>query len=121
VSATLYTIIGLIIAAIGTIGYPMWVNRKKEKTTLTVQDSLDSRSVAAMFKDERDRLQRRIDVMAAAHEQQIRAVRAEAESALSKVEASWKAQYSHDQAQIADLRAEVQGLYRQLYQQRPGS
>ena len=119
-SATIDTIIGLIIAAIGTIGYPMWVNRKKDKTTLTVQDSLDSRSVAQMFKDERDMLQRRLDAVSAAHEQQMQALRLESERALARVEAHWRAQHDADQTQINDLRVELNGLYRQL-NQRSGS
>jgi hypothetical protein len=119
VSATIYTIIGLIIAAVGTIGYPMFVNRKKDKTSHTVQDSLDSRSVAQMFKDERDMLQRRMDAMAAAHEQQITALRLESERALARAEAKWRAQHEADQIQVNELRAELNGLYRQL-NQRPG-
>lgn len=115
-SATIYTIVGLIIAAIGTIGYPMWVNRKKEKSSLTVQDSLDSRSVAQMFKDERDMLQRRMDAMSAAHEQQIMTLRLESERALARAEAQWRAQHEADQVQINELRVELNGLYRQLNQ-----
>lgn len=119
-SATLYTIIGLIIAAVGTIGYPMWRNRKKDKNAAAESAALDSRSVAGMFKEERDRLQLRVDTMAAAHQRQIRDLRAEYDAALARVEAKWKVQHEADQAQIAELRTEVHGLYRQLNSQRPG-
>lgn len=118
-TATLFTIIGLIIAAVGTIAYPMWRNRKKDKNTAARNDSLDSRSVAGMFKEERDRLQLRLDTMAAAHQRQIRDLRVEYDAALGRAEAKWKAQHEADLAQIAELRAELQGLYRRLYQQ-PG-
>lgn len=116
-SATIYTIIGLVIAAVGTIAYPMWRNRKKDRNAAAESSALDSRSVAGMFKEERDRLQLRLDTMAAAHQRQIRDLRVEYDAALARAEAKWKAQHEADQAQIAELRAELQGLYRRLYQQ----
>jgi hypothetical protein len=121
VSATLDTILGLIVAAIGTIAYPMWRNRKKDQNAAIEKDALDSRSVAGMFKEERDRLQIRLDTTAAAHQRQIHDLRVEYDEALARAEAKWKVQHDADQAQIADLRTEVYGLYRQLNQHRPGT
>ncbi len=120
-SATLTTIVGLVLTAIGTIGWPMWVNRRKVKTAKVASQSLDSQSVAAMFKDERDRLQIRLDTAAIEHERQIRAARAEAASALAAAESAWRAQHEADQRQIAELREELHGLYRRLNRPPPGS
>jgi len=120
-SATLTTIVGLVLTFIGTIGWPMWVNRRKVKAAKVASQSLDSQSVAAMFKDERDRLQIRLDTMAAAHERQIRAVRVEAEVALAAAESARRAQHEADQRQIEELREELHGLYRRLNRPPPGS
>lgn len=119
-NATLGTILGLIVAVVGTIGYPMYRNRKKDRDAAAETVALDSRSVAGMFKEERDRLQLRVDTMAAAHQRQIRDLRVEYDAALARAEAKWKAQHEADQAQITELRTEVHGLYRQLNTQRPG-
>lgn len=120
-ATTLTTIVGLLLTAIGTIGWPMWVNRRKVSAAKVSSQSLDSQSVAAMFKDERDRLQIRLDTMAAAHERQIRAVRMESESALAAAEATWRAQHEADQRQIGELREELHGLYRRLNRPPPGA
>lgn len=120
-SATLYTIFGLVIAAFGTIGYPMWDNHRKKRTALVEQRSEDSRYMASEYKDDRDRLQLRVDTMAIAHDQQIRAVRAEAAAALATAESKWRAQHEADQAQIAELRTELYQLYRSLGRPHPGS
>lgn len=100
--ATTYTLIGLVLSALATIGLPLYLNRSKSVTTAKEQRTMDSQAVAQMFKDERDRLQLRMDAMQNEYEQQIAAMRAEYER------------------QIGELRAELQGLYRQLYQQRSG-
>lgn len=120
-ATTLTTIVGLLLTAIGTIGWPMWVNRRKVSAAKVSSQSLDSQSVAAMFKDERDRLQIRLDTMAATHERQIRAVRMEAESALAAAESAWRAQHEADQRQISELREELHGLYRRLNRPPPGA
>lgn len=120
-ATTLTTIVGLALTAIGTIGWPMWVNRRKVNAAKVSTQSLDSQSVAAMFKDERDRLQIRLDTMAAEHERQIRAVRQEAEAALSAAESTWRAQHESDQRQISELREELHSLYRRLNRSLPGT
>lgn len=117
----LTTILGLVVTAIGTIAFPMYLNRSKTKTTVAEQESVDSREVAKMFKEERDRLQLRLDTMQAGYEQRMVALRQENERALSAAKAVWQAQHEHDQAQITGLRDELQTLYRQLYRQPPPS
>jgi hypothetical protein len=119
-ATTLTTIVGLIITAVGTIGWPVWVNRRKSKGAFDTRQSLDSQSVATMFKDERDRLQIRLDAAAVAHAAEMRAYQAESQRALAAAEATWRAQHERDQAQIAELRDELYGLYRQLGRQQPG-
>lgn len=101
--ATTYTLFGLMIAALGTIGLPLYLNRSKNVTSAREQRTVDSQAVAQMFKDERDRLQLRMEVMQAEYERQITGMRTEYER------------------QITELHSELQGLYRQLYQQPPKS
>ena len=116
-SATVWTtLIGLLITAVGTIAFPVYLNRTKRQDTSIDQKSVDSREVAKMFKDERDRLQLRLDTMQADYERRMHELRLENAKALAEVEATWKARHERDQDQIADLRTELQGLYRQLYQ-----
>lgn len=100
--ATTYTLVGLVLSGLATIGLPLYLNRTKTVTTVTEQRTVDSQAVAQMFKDERDRLQLRMEAMQDEYERQITAMRTDYER------------------QIGELRAEVQNLYRQLYQQRPG-
>jgi hypothetical protein len=118
-SATGYTILGLIIAALGTIVLPYVIDKRREKKSTDYQESVDSRAVAQMFKDERDRLQLRLDTMQADYERKMRALRQENAANLAAAEATWKTQHDKDQTQIADLRIELAGLYRRLYQAPP--
>jgi Skp family chaperone for outer membrane proteins len=120
VNATvLTTIMGLFITAIATIAFPMYLNRSKVKTTTAEQESVDSREVAKMFKDERDRLQLRLDTMQADYERRMSTLREESERALAAAKAAWQVQHETDQTQVAGLRDELQTLYRQLYRQPP--
>lgn len=118
-ATVLTTLIGLVITALGTIAFPIYLNRSKNRVTTSEQKSVDSREVAKMFKDERDRLQLRLDTMQADYERRMQTLQIENERALSAAEATWKAQHERDQTQIVELRSELQGLYRQLYQQPP--
>jgi Skp family chaperone for outer membrane proteins len=121
---------GLCITAIATIAFPMYLNRSKVKTTVAEQESVDSREVAKMFKEERDRLQLRLDTMQADYERRMTVLQAdyerrmgtlreEGERALAAAKTAWQAQYATDQTQIVGLRDELQALYRQLYRQPP--
>jgi hypothetical protein len=94
----LTAVISAITALVGTPIFTTWMNRRK--TTVT--------SVAKMYKDERDRWERKFD------EAQLTNA-----NALIAVEAKWKAQHEEDQAQIAQLRAEIDTLYRRLYSAPP--
>lgn len=116
---TLTTILGLVITAGGTIGFPLYMNKQKTRQEVVTRQTVDSQSVAGMFKDERDRLQLRLDTMQGAYERRIDDMRRDNEAALAATEAKWKTLHEQDQTQIAELRVELQGLYRQLYQQRP--
>jgi hypothetical protein len=118
-AAVLTTIMGLCVTAIATIGFPMYLNRSKVKTSTAEQESVDSREVAKMFKDERDRLQLRLDTMQADYERRMVAMRQENERALTAAKNAWQVQHDSDQAQITELRIELQNLYRQLYRQPP--
>lgn len=119
VNATLATILSLVVAAFVGIGYPMLANRRKNKTKVVSEQSVDSRAVALMFKDERDRLQIRLNAMQADYEQRMAALRMDNARALAAAKAGWDAKHAEDQKQIADLRDEIQGLYKQLYMTRP--
>lgn len=116
---TLTTIIGLIVTALGTVAFPVYLNRRKEATSQVELQTTDSRAVAQMFKDERDRLQLRLDTLQASYERQITVLRLENEKSLAQAEAAWRLQHEADQRQIVELRDELQGLYRQLYRQQP--
>jgi hypothetical protein len=118
-ATVLTTILGLVITAIGTIVYPLYLNRNKAKADTAEQESVDSREVAKMFKEERDRLQLRLDTMQAGYEQRMVALRQENERALTAAKAAWQVQHENDQNQIAELRDELQNLYRQLYRSPP--
>jgi uncharacterized membrane protein YgaE (UPF0421/DUF939 family) len=119
VSATFYTIIGLIIAAVSSIVLPYWLDHHKQRGTIEQQESMDSQAVAQMFKGERDRLQLRLDTMQADYERRIAALRQENRLAVENAEREWKTIHERDQQQIIELRAELQQLYRQLYRSDP--
>jgi hypothetical protein len=118
-NATLGTILSLIVAAFVGVGYPMMANRRKNKVAVVSEQSVDSRAVALMFKDERDRLQIRINAMQAEHERYVAALKLENERALVAVKTALQAQQDSDKKQIDELRDELQGLYKQLYMTRP--
>lgn len=100
---------GLIISAGGMIGIPAYVTWRKTRSVDAHADGLDTRSAAAMFKERGDELQARLDKVIADYEQKIDAMRADYEEKIAAAEA-------RHQAQIAGLQAEVDGLYRRLYQ-----
>lgn len=118
-ATVLTTVIGLVITAVATIGFPLYLNRSRTTTTAVAQESVDSREVARMFKGERDRLQLRLDTMQADYERRMAALRVENAQAMAVMKATWDSQHERDQTQITELRAELQGVYRQLYQQNP--
>lgn len=101
-----------ITAAIAAIFVPIWLNRRKTQTTIGHLQLLDSREVAKMMKSERDDLQRRLDKCNHMYEQQIRELKADYEAKLAALERRY-------QTQIADLRTEINDLYRRLYMNRP--
>jgi hypothetical protein len=118
-NATLGTILSLIVAAFVGVGYPMMANRRKNKVAVVSEQSVDSRAVALMFKDERDRLQIRVNAMQAEHERYVAALKLENERALVAVKTALQTQHDSDKKQIDELRDELQGLYKQLYMTRP--
>lgn len=114
-ATTLTTIIGLIIAAVGTIIFPMYLNRNKAKESSASHVSMDSQRVAQMFKDERDRLQLRLDTMEADYQRRMREAQQSFSEQVAAIETQWRTIHDQDQAQIVQLREELQGLYRRLY------
>lgn len=111
-ATTLTTVIGLVIAAIGTIIFPMIINRNRERQSSVSTASMDSQRVAQMFKDERDRLQLRLDTMQASYELRMRQMADDNAKVLAEVEEKWRAIHAQDQQQIQQLRDEIIGLYR---------
>lgn len=108
------TIAGVVIAIIGSIVIPLALNQTKERRRDEHAEGLDSRSVAAMFKQERDSLQGRLDKVIVEYEDKLASLKAEYERKLAESEAKYL-------AQIAGLRAEVDALYKRLYQPPPGA
>lgn len=77
-------------------------------------DAISIQSVAVMMKEDRDRLQGRLDMLAATSERQIADLKAASERALAEAETKWGEQHKQDQVRITALQAEVTDLYRQL-------
>lgn len=113
-ATTLTFIVSVSVAIIGSIIIPLTLNYVKDRQRDAHADSLDSRSVAAMFKAEKETLQVRLDKVTAEYEGKLAALKAEYERKLAESEAKYL-------AQIAGLRAEVDGLYRRLYSAPPGA
>lgn len=89
-------IIGAVSGAAVLLGLPALLKNRKPTVT--------SDSVTKMILAERDRLQTRLDATDARHEKELRDVQDRAASALAAA-----------QAEIAQLRTEIDGLYRRLY------
>jgi gas vesicle protein len=100
-----------VIAAISTIlgapGFVAWTNRRKTPSVTTV---------ANMYKEERDRLEKKVDTMVIDHAKQMADLRQANAAALAEAEARWQRQHEEDQAEIRKLRDEIGELYRRLYQ-----
>lgn len=123
-------IIGALTVLLSTVFLPFYVNQRKAKQKAAGEDALTHASVAQMFKDERDRLQVRLDQIESSHEVQmasmttrhqaeIDSMRATHEAAIRAVEDKWKAQHLEDEEQIRQLKREMGELYQQLYRQQP--
>lgn len=110
----LTTIAGVVIALVGSVVIPLYLFRRKNEQSRDHTAVMDSRAVAAMFKDERDRLQVRLDGVIVDYEKKIADLKTESERALAAAEAKWRAQSERDQARIAELKSEIEGLYRRL-------
>jgi uncharacterized protein YoxC len=114
-ATTLTTIISLIIAAVATVFLPMYLNRNKGKQSSTAVSYTDSRQVAQMFKEERDRLQLRLDTMQADYERRMSALRDENARAVAEVERQWRVVHDQDQKQIVQLRDELLQIYHRMH------
>jgi ABC-type transport system involved in cytochrome bd biosynthesis fused ATPase/permease subunit len=118
-ATTLTTIVGLIITAIGTIGFPLFMGRSRARQSHAAVQAVDSRQVAQMFREERDRLQKRLDIMAGEYEKRITDLSEHYQRQLSSAEQEWRILHERDQRKISELSDEVQRLYRRLYQLDP--
>lgn len=101
-----------ITAPIVAVFVPLYLNRRKTQVSAGQIQLLDSREVAKMMKSERDQLQQRLDEVTEHYERKIDALKADYEAKLAATERKY-------QAQIADLRTEINGLYKRLYSQPP--
>lgn len=96
----LIKVIGAVSALSVTVGLPTYIMKRKPAVT--------SDSVAKMIMAERDRLQLRLDNMEAQHDKEMKDVQDRAAAAAAAALAT-------AETQIAQLRTEMEGLYRRLY------
>ncbi|MGH3827638.1 MAG: hypothetical protein ACRDQX_10765 [Pseudonocardiaceae bacterium] len=116
---TVTTVVGVVISVLGGVLIPLYLTHRKNTQSHDHSDVLDSTNVARMMKDERDRLQARLDAIETNHQQQIDKLKNDSEQALAAAEAKWRLQSEKDQAQIEQLKQEVESLYKRLFQTRP--
>lgn len=105
---------GLITSALGLVGIPAFIMIRKNRAADVHAEGLDSRAVAAMFKERMERSEARLDAVTDEYELKLAALKADYEQKLAAAEVK-------HQAQIAGLQAEVDALYRRLYQQPMGT
>lgn len=113
------TVAGVAIALLGSVLIPLYLSRRRDNQSHDHADVLDSTNVARMMKDERDRLQTRLDAIEENHARQIGELKTASELALATAETKWRLQSEKDQARIEELKQEVDALYRRLYNPRP--
>lgn len=101
-----------IAMLLGAIGMPTYAQKLKSKSA----ESVGTKSIAQMYRDEVDRLQKRIDEMQVAHAAEMVKARLDSDLAMQAMEDKWSKQHLVDQDRIATLQGEVDGLYRRLYQ-----
>jgi gas vesicle protein len=107
----LTAIIGGIAAILGAPGFVAYVNKRSKGPTVT--------AVANMYKEERDRLEKKVDSMSVEHDRKIAELKASGAAALAEAEGRWQKQHERDQSEIARLREEIDSLYRRMYQAPP--
>lgn len=103
---------GSVAALLGAIGIPTYAQRLKANSAETV----GTKGIAQMYREEVDRLQRRIDDMQVAHAAEMAKAKLDSDLAMQAMQDKWSKQHLVDQDRIATLQGEVDGLYRRLYQ-----
>jgi hypothetical protein len=117
---------GALTVLLSTVFLPLYINRRKSKQKDASSAALTHASVAQMFKDERDRLQIRLDQIESSHEtqmasmttrhqQEIDSMRVAHTVAIKEVEDKWRAQHAEDEEQIRQFKREISDLYARLY------
>lgn len=105
----LTSVIAASTAFVSAPGFVIWLNKRKTPTVTTV---------ANMLLTERNSLLDKLDKQAEEHDRKIAVLKRESAAALAMVEAKWQGIHEQDQAQIEQLRGEIDSLYRRIYQQR---
>lgn len=118
-AADLTKLISAIAAVLGTVLVPLAVRWSRAQEKARSARALTQASVAQMFKDERDKLQARLDESDERHGRQIAAIEARYQREIAQL----RTQYQHEIQDAGDkiraLQAELDGLYRRLYHQPP--
>ena len=114
-AADLTKLIGAITVLLSTVLLPMTVNWLKNRSKQTLTQA----SVAQMFKDERDRLQARLDEVDARHQKQIDDLEVRHQREIQDLAERNQAQIRAAETRIKELQDEVDRLYRRLYGQQP--
>ena len=114
-AADLTKLIGAITVLLSTVLLPVTVNWLKNRS----KSPLTQASVAQMFKDERDRLQVRLDELDARHQKQIDDLEVRHQREIQDLEKRHQTLIHSAETRIKELQAEVDRLYRRLYGQQP--
>jgi gas vesicle protein len=105
-------IVGAITALLGAIGIPTYAQRLRSRAGI----SSGTKDIVQMYREEVDRLQKRIDEMQVSHASEMAKARLDSDLAMQAMEDKWSKQHLVDQDRISTLQGEVDGLYRRLYQ-----
>ena len=120
-SAQIVEFAGVAIALVGSVLIPVGINKRKANRTEMESVAADIGTAAKLFKERADALQVRLDKVTDDYEHKIADLKIESRKALAEAEAGWRHTHELDQAQITQLRTEIDGLYRRLYEARPPS
>jgi hypothetical protein len=116
-AAELTKVIGAVTVLLSTVALPMIVNWLKARNRESNAEALTQAGVTKMFKEERDRLQTRLDEVDSRHQRQIDDLETRHKREISELEARHQAQIQSAEVKIRELQDEVDRLYRRLYGQ----
>lgn len=109
-------LIGAVGAVLAAVFVPVYVQVNQRRQERANAGALSVESAAKMFREERDRLQTRLDQFTAQSEARVIELQAANERAITAAEAKWQRQHDADQVQIAQFQREINSLYKALFE-----